>query len=132
MKITREREEKLIVSAWYEMVSTICYSTDSESLYSSQVTHPAGPDPDFHSTKRLGAPQTPPAPNPPPPPPPPPPDRMPVHCKVTSAFYQAFLRFRLYLCKLLGGRGTVGVSPLTPMSDQDRISPYIINTISTR
>ena len=64
MKITREREEKLIVSAWYEMVSTICYSTDSESLYSSQVTHPTGPDPGFHSTKRLGAPQTPPAPPP--------------------------------------------------------------------
>ena len=25
-----------------------------------------------------------------------------------------------------------GVNPLTPMSDQDRISPYKINTISTR
>ena len=26
----------------------------------------------------------------------------------------------------------VRVNPLTPMSDQDRISPYYINTISTR
>ena len=28
MKITREREEKLIVSAWYEMVSTISFKLD--------------------------------------------------------------------------------------------------------
>ena len=26
----------------------------------------------------------------------------------------------------------LSVNPLTPMSDQDRISPYIINTISTK
>ena len=27
---------------------------------------------------------------------------------------------------------TLTVNPLTPMSDQDRISPYNINTMSTR
>ena len=29
-------------------------------------------------------------------------------------------------------RRNISINPLTPMSDQDRISPYSINTISTR
>ena len=30
------------------------------------------------------------------------------------------------------GNSSFGLNPLTPMSDQDRISPYNINTISSR
>ena len=30
------------------------------------------------------------------------------------------------------GNNFLSVNPLTPMSDQDRLSPYNINTISTR
>ena len=34
--------------------------------------------------------------------------------------------------KEFGYQMHTGVNPLTPMSNQDRISPYNINTISTR
>ena len=39
---------------------------------------------------------------------------------------------RFYICSLCTGeQNVIQLNPLTPMSDQDRISPYNINTIST-
>ena len=53
----------------------------------------------------------------------------------TEQFKEAKILFKSsfdYSTKLYSKEEAILINPLTPMNDQDRISPYDINTISTR
>ena len=52
-----------------------------------------------------------------------------MEADVTKYYFMLF-NFHVYVEYLIWYNWEV--NPLTPMSDQDRISPYNINTISTR
>ena len=50
---------------------------------------------------------------------------------VQHILFEGVLIFRYFTEKLRLKPTIVDINPLTPMSDQDRISPYNINTMST-
>ena len=57
----------------------------------------------------------------------------PIRCKTKTnqdLVAHFFQHFRQFVC--FSFEFSLALNPLTPLSDQDRISPYNINTISTR